>query len=159
MFSSLCCRRWLLPGEARHDVQPAAAGRQHAAGLQGGQAQPGLARYATLSPLRSTQPPTVATSADLRVSARSVLHQLRPVHLLRARLRLHLRQHRQRRLGPDPGVLRRGVQPAGGRQVRVDVTGGSREEFLSAAQMFLCFCLTSGSFNLSHLTAAVQLPS
>lgn len=33
------------------------------------------------------------------------------------------------------------------------------EEFLSAAQMFLCFCFTSGSFILNHLAAAVQLPS
>lgn len=64
----------------------------------------------------------VRPRVDPRVSAHSLLHQLRALHLLRPRLRLHLRQHRQRRLGPHPGVVRRGVQPAGGRQVRADVT-------------------------------------
>lgn len=31
----------------------------------------------------------------------------------------------------------------------------SQEEFLRAAHMFLCFCFTSGFFNLNHLAAAV----
>lgn len=42
-----------------------------------------------------------------------------------------------------------------------DVTGGWRRNSCTAAQMFLClcFCFTSGSFILNHLTAAVQLLS
>ena len=42
-----CCRCWLLSCETRHDVQSAAERREHPAGLQGGQEEPGYSRYST----------------------------------------------------------------------------------------------------------------
>ena len=123
-----CCRCWLLSCETRHDVQSAAERREHPAGLQGGQEEPGYSRYSTAPnvPARCRCWELSFLLVDLfffffswaDVSAsHSVLHQLRALHLLRSHLRLQLRQHQQGGVRPHLLFLRQRVQSAGLRQV------------------------------------------
>lgn len=115
---SLCLRvdrGGLLPGEAGHDVQPAAERSEQPAGLQGGQEEQDHPRYCSLHTHTHTTPGSTSTPGSAsgealvwfsvqrkqhldasqhlrmeitltRISLDSVLHKPRAVHLLRAHL-------------------------------------------------------------------------
>ncbi|XP_061525152.1 bromodomain-containing protein 7 isoform X7 [Phycodurus eques] len=110
MFSCDCFYRGgILPYQTRHDVHPPAERCELPAGLPRGQEEPHHS---------------------------SVLHELRAVHVLRARLRLQLLQRRQGRLRPHLQLLRGRVQPAGvGQAFQPDAWGCSETELPAAEEL------------------------
>ncbi|XP_061525162.1 bromodomain-containing protein 7 isoform X8 [Phycodurus eques] len=102
-------RGGILPYQTRHDVHPPAERCELPAGLPRGQEEPHHS---------------------------SVLHELRAVHVLRARLRLQLLQRRQGRLRPHLQLLRGRVQPAGvGQAFQPDAWGCSETELPAAEEL------------------------